>query len=943
MLCLVSLSCAASNNTTNLGSYEDHHGSIAEQVGQSTSAVNFSNKATDNTATEVAGAVNFTPIQTTGNCVDNTKKVAVYMASTTNPVYSESTNAYVNVPVTYDPLTASMFFEYNPDYLGDFNIESNLTTANYGLLIVPMSQMSTTASSAISKYIANGGSVWFLNDPCLTPTGNSSVQLTDILGKSVSITTSNSTAITVVNTDSVTSGLPASFKPVGTTTKTSMFRSLSGSGTIAGMNYQVLMSSGTASLLVKFENPTTGARVIYSNPNMFISGGTSSYFNSQTASQLFLQTKAWIMKLAQNPSGVEITYPGSDKQFLVTVDDVEASEGESETMSPMFSVEEANGLTPSSVNTFYIIPSNNTFKEDLENYSLYGDTHTIHAHAEGDVSVWDVASTDVSTYKQDINNSKNTINRIMGMPNYGFSSWRFPMTTFCANSMQAVSNSGFTIESSSGIGTDGIQIGNAEDNTVLFPKHLLVNNAKTGLIEMEMPAPFDIDCESGTDFYNQYNEFTSQFKDGNFPMNFVVGCHYQGVGTGGLPSWGVNVTGLTDGLGNIIAAEKAANPEYATMDTLARYINGIKSTKIIGYVSGSTTTVTVTNTQTITNFTLKSAFGNVVSATCDGMPVTIKKDATTGSSYITQTIKPGTHKFMISELSTSVQPTSTSAKNAMLQMTTALENHNTSLQWNYAENLNDGRGITFGIVGFCTGTYDGNMLIKYYTTLRPNNTLAKYIPALDAIDEGPHNVAGGDGNPSVVGLTNFITDVQDCNDPLFKQAQLYMLDQLFYNPAVTMFNSIGAKNTLTLAFIYDTNVRNGVLGAQSIINETTSALGGTPKTGVDENTYLSKMITLRDAKLKSENLGDVDRDAGYKDILTSGNVNLSTPFKFTANGDSFIINGDIGADITEDLGTDINTKSALTSTAESTAIKSPGFEVFFGTLSLLAIFLHKRK
>ena len=237
------------------------------------------------------------------------------------------------------------------------------------------------------------------------------------------------------------------------------------------------------------------------------------------------------------------------------------------------------------------------------------------------------------------------------------------------------------------------------------------------------------------------------------------------------------------------------------------------------------------------------------------------------------------------------------AKSAMLQMTTTLENSETQLQWNYAENINDGRGITFGIIGFCTGTYDGNKLIKYYTTLNPNNPLAKYIPALNKIDAGPHNAAGGDGNPSGKSLTNFINDVHKCNDPLFKQAQLYELDQLYYNPAVTMFNHIGAKNRLTLAFIYDMCVRHGTDGAQSIINVATSSLGGTPKTGIDENVYLSKLISLRDSQLKRENLGDLDRDVGFKKVLKSGNVNLTTPFTFVAYGDSFTITGDLGIDI----------------------------------------------
>jgi chitosanase len=59
-------------------------------------------------------------------------------------------------------------------------------------------------------------------------------------------------------------------------------------------------------------------------------------------------------------------------------------------------------------------------------------------------------------------------------------------------------------------------------------------------------------------------------------------------------------------------------------------------------------------------------------------------------------------------------------KNVILQITTTCENSDTKLAFNYAENIGDGRGITFGCIGFTTGTYDGNMLIKHYTKLNPN-------------------------------------------------------------------------------------------------------------------------------------------------------------------------------------------------------------------------------
>lgn len=585
---------------------------------------------------------------TSGTCMDNSKKIAIYMPVMTNPVYSESTGGYVNTPVTFDPMTTAMLFEYNPDYLGDSSILS-INVANYGLLIVPMCQMSTGAATAINAYIASGGSVWFMNDPCLTTTGSSSVQLTSLLGNGVSTAISSASTVTVVNTDSITSGLPVSFKPVGGTSKTNVFRALSGSNTLNGLNYQVLMNSGSAAMLVKFENPTTGARVIYSNPNMFISGGTSSYFNAKTATQLFMQTKAWIMKFAQNPSGVSVTYPGGDRQLTVTCDDEEATSWDV-AITPMINAENALTISPSAVNTFFIIPSADVTKAKIQYYAGYGDTHTLHPH----LTIWDTVSKTPAQYGVDITNSKNIINTAMGT-SYGFTSWRFPMTTYCANSMQAVSDSGVVIESSNGV--DGTIVGTVQDNTLFLPKQVLVNNAKTNMIEYEVPAGFDIDYSTGATYAAAYNAYSSQFKNVNLPANFVVSGHYQGIGTNcGVTGWGVTSTGLTAGLTSILTAQKAAYPNYATFDKLSTYISGIRSAKITASFDGvGTTTVVVTNSKAINGFTLKAGVGTVNSATCDGTSVTVSKDAINGASYITKDLIVGTHVFVIS--TTAIPPT----------------------------------------------------------------------------------------------------------------------------------------------------------------------------------------------------------------------------------------------------------------------------------------------
>jgi chitosanase len=222
-------------------------------------------------------------------------------------------------------------------------------------------------------------------------------------------------------------------------------------------------------------------------------------------------------------------------------------------------------------------------------------------------------------------------------------------------------------------------------------------------------------------------------------------------------------------------------------------------------------------------------------------------------------------------------------KNTILQITSALENDDTNLHYNYAENLKDGRGITFGIAGFCTGTYDGNEVIKYYTKLNPNNKLKKYIPALNKIDSLPHDDAyGGGGSSSVKGLNGFIKDVQNCKDPLFKQAQEDKRDEFYWYDTVDEFNRIGARYPITLAIMYDASVRYGINGMQEIVSKS-------GKISSDERAFDRRFIREYTKVLKEEGLADTDRMSGYSRLLNNGNVCLTTPFTFYAHSDQFII------------------------------------------------------
>lgn len=140
---------------------------------------------------------------------------------------------------------------------------------------------------------------------------------------------------------------------------------------------------------------------------------------------------------------------------------------------------------------------------------------------------------------------------------------------------------------------------------------------------------------------------------------------------------------------------------------------------------------------------------------------------------------------------------------------------------------------------------------------------------------------------------NDTTTLQNNSDPMFHQAQVDKMDELYWTPAVKFQDSIGAKYPLTQAVLYDMTVNHGQDGARNLISKAEYALGGTPGTGVDENIFLMKLMDLRETYMNNTGNPGADRVAAFRRILDTGNVSLDTPFSFTVHGDTFRIDGNI--------------------------------------------------
>ncbi|MDT0466238.1 chitosanase [Streptomyces gibsoniae] len=214
---------------------------------------------------------------------------------------------------------------------------------------------------------------------------------------------------------------------------------------------------------------------------------------------------------------------------------------------------------------------------------------------------------------------------------------------------------------------------------------------------------------------------------------------------------------------------------------------------------------------------------------------------------------------------------------------------NSSLDWKaqykYIEDIGDGRGYTAGIIGFCSGTGDMLDLVQLYTDRKPGNVLAKYLPALRAVN----------GSDSHQGLDpNFPKDWRKAaQDTAFQQAQNDERDRVYFNPAVQQGKTDGL-GVLGQFTYYDAIVMHGDGDdPTSFRNIRKRALRSAkpPAQGGNEVTYLNAFLDARVWAMKQEEAhSDTSRvDTEQRVFLRKGNLNLDPPLDWKVYGDSYHI------------------------------------------------------
>jgi chitosanase len=222
-------------------------------------------------------------------------------------------------------------------------------------------------------------------------------------------------------------------------------------------------------------------------------------------------------------------------------------------------------------------------------------------------------------------------------------------------------------------------------------------------------------------------------------------------------------------------------------------------------------------------------------------------------------------------------------KEVAMELVSAAEN--SSLDWKaqykYIEDIGDGRGYTAGIIGFCSGTGDMLELVQAYTRTEPGNLLAKYLPALQKVNN----------TDSHTGLDpNFTKDWKTAAaDPVFQAAQDKERDDTYFTPAVNQAKADGLRALGQFAY-YDAAVMHGFDGEQQIRARAIKD-AKPPSQGGNETAYLQAYLNERVIEMKKEAAhDDTSRvDTEQRVFLNAGNLDLNTPLDFKTYGDPYHI------------------------------------------------------
>ena len=228
------------------------------------------------------------------------------------------------------------------------------------------------------------------------------------------------------------------------------------------------------------------------------------------------------------------------------------------------------------------------------------------------------------------------------------------------------------------------------------------------------------------------------------------------------------------------------------------------------------------------------------------------------------------------------------------QLISTFENSTTDIDYAYAENIGDGRGVTAGRAGFTTATCDAAQVIRAYTESVPENGLARFIAELDRLCENSSDDTSGLPEADYIEAWTAAA-----GDEAFRAAQDAVVDAEYYMPAMEIADRLNLRSAVARAELYDTALQHGIGddpdGLPALVSRTTDRVG-TPEVA-GETAWLNAFFDVRIEDLTNpankataqQWSESIDRVACLRATADSGNVDLDGPITCVVYGDAFRI------------------------------------------------------
>ena len=228
-------------------------------------------------------------------------------------------------------------------------------------------------------------------------------------------------------------------------------------------------------------------------------------------------------------------------------------------------------------------------------------------------------------------------------------------------------------------------------------------------------------------------------------------------------------------------------------------------------------------------------------------------------------------------------------KDIAMQLVSSAEN--SSLDWkaqyNYIEDIGDGRGYTAGIIGFCSGTGDMLELVELYTQREPGNVLRQLPARRCGTSTAATRTPGSTRTSPTTGDARPTT-------PAFQQAQNDERDRVYFNPAVQQAKADGLRRARPVHLLRrDRHARPRHGACFGGIRERRAGEGQARRPqGGDETTYLERLPRRAgrgDAARRRPTTTPAASTPRSGCFLSNGNLDLDPPLRWKVYGDDYSI------------------------------------------------------